>query len=76
MEMRLIINKYLFSVVNGFCFGVTLNDFVVFLGEAQPKNRYCLSEVRASFAILSERALEKQEIIHWNGKTRTIYQPF
>ncbi len=52
------------------CFLVTLKNFVVFLGKTQPQNRVCLSEVRASFAILAEQALEKQEIILRNGKTR------
>ncbi len=45
-------------------------EFRSFLGKAQPQNRVCLSEVRASFAILAEQALEKQEIILRNGKTR------
>ncbi len=42
-----------YKVDNWSCFGVTLNNFVVFLGEAQPENRVCLSEARASLAILA-----------------------
>ncbi len=50
---------YLFRMLNQnvkwSCFGVTLKNFVVFLGEAQPQNRVCLSEKRASFAILASK---------------------
>ncbi len=49
-----------------------MKNFVVFLGAAQPENRLSLSEEPASFAILAEQALEKQEIVHRNGKTRPI----
>ncbi len=70
IENRVVEAKYLCSEWS--CFGGTLKNFVVFLGEALPKNRACLSEEPASLAILAEQAqaLEKQEIILRNGKTR------
>ena len=55
---------------------MTLKNFVVFLGEAQPKNRACISEVRASFVLcFCVASLRKRRNSSPERKNKTIYQP-
>ncbi len=52
-----------------------LKNFVVFLGEAQPKKSRLFERGTSEFRDFGGVSLEKQEIIHQNGKTRPFTHP-
>ncbi len=74
--MKNAINQISIQCGKWSCFGVTLKNFVVFLGEAQPKKSRLSERGTSEFRDFCVASLRKTRNYSPERKNKAIYQPY